>query len=322
MTKKIIDLSIIIPVYNAGPLLNRCLDSIFNQATQYNYEVILVDDGSTDNSVNIIQSRKESNIQLLQQQNAGPAAARNHGLSIAIGQYCAYLDADDYWEQGFIEKTITFLNKHTQCVAVNVAQRHLTISKSFEAPLCYKSYKESFIIKDFFAFWAKNIHVCTGSVVLQTSIIKTIGGMRQDLRNAEDLELWFLISTYGEWGFIPEILFVSDGSNITKTRGWLNKMMIRWQNAPSIAIWEQRILERLPSKLPLGYLQARGRIARYLIYSQLLSGRIKLSRIESLKYGNYFIKDTIGKLMNLAKYTPLTWWLLAKFLQYREYNRK
>lgn len=55
------DLSVIIPVYNAALLLNRCLDSIFSQSTQYTYEVILIDDGSTDNSIEIIKSRKEYN---------------------------------------------------------------------------------------------------------------------------------------------------------------------------------------------------------------------------------------------------------------------
>lgn len=53
------DISIIIPVYNAVPLLERCLDSIFNQTTLYSYEVILVDDGSTDNSVEVIKARPE-----------------------------------------------------------------------------------------------------------------------------------------------------------------------------------------------------------------------------------------------------------------------
>ena len=72
-----IELSIIIPVYNASKLLNRCLDSIFNQETQYSYEVILVDDGSSDNSVELIKARKEPNIVLFQQQNAGPSVARN-----------------------------------------------------------------------------------------------------------------------------------------------------------------------------------------------------------------------------------------------------
>ncbi len=316
------DISIIIPVYNAVPLLERCLDSIFNQTTLYSYEVILVDDGSTDNSVEVIKARLEKNIVLYQQQNAGPSAARNKGVELSKGRYCAYLDADDYWEQGFIEKTVAFLDKHLDCVAVNVAQRHLTVSGSSIVPICYAQYKRSFILDDFFSFWADNMHVCTGSVVIRKEVIVDIGGMRKDLRITEDLEFWGMVATYGKWGFIPEILFVSDGVDVARTQGWLNKMMIRWNNAPNIVDWEKRIIKRLPVTLPLGFLRARGRISRNLTYCQLLSGRLGLSRNEALKYGMYFLKDPIGRLMNLAKYTPITWWMLAKCLQYREYNRK
>ena len=71
-----IDISIIIPVYNVGMLIERCLDSIFGQQTKYSYEVLLIDDGSTDNSVELIRQRKEQNIMLLQQSNSGPAKAR------------------------------------------------------------------------------------------------------------------------------------------------------------------------------------------------------------------------------------------------------
>ena len=81
------DISIVIPVYNAVPLLERCLDSIFNQTTLYSYEVILVDDGSTDNSVEVIKARPEKNIVLYQQQNAGPSAARNKGVELSKGRY-------------------------------------------------------------------------------------------------------------------------------------------------------------------------------------------------------------------------------------------
>lgn len=319
---KNIDLSIIIPVYNAIPLLERCLDSIFRQETIYSYEVILVDDGSIDNSVEMIKARKESNIILFQQQNAGPAAARNKGVELAHGRYCAYLDADDYWEQGFIEKTVSFLDDQFDCVAVNVAQRHLTISGSSVAPLCYAQYSASFILDDFFLFWADNMHVCTGSVTIRTDILRAIGGQRKELRIAEDLEFWALLSTYGRWGFIPEILFISDGGDVTRSQGWLNKMMVRWNNAPSISEWEKRIIKRLPVELPKGYLRARGRVSRNLTYCQLLSNRLSLSRREALRYGMYFTKDPIGKLMNIAKCTPITWWVLSKFLKYREYHRK
>lgn len=316
------DLSIIIPVYNAALTINRTLDSIFHQRTSYTVEVILIDDGSKDDSIALIKARKEPNIILLQQQNAGPSAARNKGVEMAKGRYCAYLDADDYWEQGFMEKTVAFLDKHEDCAAVNVAQRHLTVSGAFEAPVCYKEYKEPVILDDFFTFWAAYMHVCTGSIVIRKAVIDAIGGMRRDLRITEDLEFWAMVSTYGRWGFIPEILFVSDGGDVTRNQGWLNKMMVRWNNAPAISDWEKRIVTRLPRELPLGYLKARGHISRNLTYCQLLSGRLALSRREALKYGKYFVNDTIGKLMNMAKYTPATWWMLAKLLQYREYHRK
>lgn len=315
------DLSIIIPVYNKSKLINRCLDSIFSQSTHYSYEVILVDDGSTDDSVEMIKTRNENNIILYEQQNAGPSVARNKGVELSQGKFCAYLDADDYWEDGFIEKTLSFLEEHDDCVAVNVAQRHLTISGEHVAPVCYKDYTQPFVLDDFFSFWASYMHVCTGSVVIKSEIIKQTGGMRTDLRITEDLEFWALVSTYGKWGFIPEILFVSDGmETITNQAEWLKKMQIRWNNAPSVSDWEKRIVKR--ASQTEAYKNARGRIARNLVYCQLLSGRICLARQEALKYSKYFTKDVIGKLMNLAKWTPVTWWGLCKFLKWREWHRK
>ena len=315
------DLSIIIPVYNKSKLINRCLDSIFKQTTIHSYEVVLVDDGSTDDSVELIKARTEGNIILYEQQNAGPSVARNKGVELSHGKYCAYLDADDYWGDGFIEKTVSFLEEHDDCVAVNVAQRHLTLSGEHAAPVCYNEYSKPFVLDDFFSFWATYMHVCTGSVVIRSEVIKQIGGMRTDLRITEDLEFWALVSTYGSWGFIPEILFVSDGmETITNQAEWLKKMQIRWNNAPSVTDWEKRIVKR--ANLSEAYKKARGRIARNLVYCQLLSGRESLARREAKLYGQNFTNDAIGKLMNFARRIPLMWWLLCKFLKYREWHRK
>lgn len=315
------DLSIIIPVYNKSKLINRCLDSIFKQTTIHSYEVVLVDDGSTDDSVELIKARTEGNIILYEQQNAGPSVARNKGVELSHGKYCAFLDADDYWGDGFIEKTVSFLEEHDDCVAVNVAQRHLTLSGEHVAPVCYNEYSKPFVLDDFFSFWATYMHVCTGSVVIRSEVIKQIGGMRTDLRITEDLEFWALVSTYGSWGFIPEILFVSDGmETITNQAEWLKKMQIRWNNAPSVTDWEKRIVKR--ANLSEAYKKARGRIARNLVYCQLLSGRESLARREAKLYGQNFTNDAIGKLMNFARRIPLMWWLLCKFLKYREWHRR
>ena len=315
------DLSIIIPVYNKSKLINRCLDSIFKQTTIHSYEVVLVDDGSTDDSVELIKARTEGNIILYEQQNAGPSVARNKGVELSHGKYCAYLDADDYWGDGFIEKTVSFLEEHDDCVAVNVAQRHLTLSGEHVAPVCYNEYSKPFVLDDFFSFWATYMHVCTGSVVIRSEVIKQIGGMRTDLRITEDLEFWALVSTYGSWGFIPEILFVSDGmETITNQAEWLKKMQIRWNNAPSVTDWEKRIVKRANQTEECK--KARGRIARNLVYCQLLSGRERLARREAKLYGQNFTNDAIGKLMNFARRIPLMWWLLCKFLKYREWHRR
>ena len=316
------DLSIIIPVYNVSLLLNRCLDSIFYQKTQYTYEVILVDDGSTDNSIEIIKSRKEKNITLYQQKNSGPSVARNKGIELSKGDYLTFLDADDYWVDGFIEKTLSFIKSNSDLVAVNVAQRHTVYGKPPIETSFQKNITEStYVLKDFFSYWAINQHVCTGSLVIKSSVAKETKGMREDLRVTEDLEYWFLLSTYGKWGIIPEILFISDGGDVTRKEGWLKKMQIRWNNAPSVEEWQKRLVNRV-NPCSEGYKKAIGIIARNLCYCQLLSGRKELSRNEAFKYGRYFKKDKIGRLMNIAKYSSFTWNILVKFLQYREYHRE
>lgn len=97
--------SIIIPIYNVEKYLNQCLESIFNQ-TFKNIEVIIVDDGSTDNSHKIVKKFKEkySNIIYLSQSNRGVSAARNLGLKYASGKYVLFVDPDDYLDLTMIEK--------------------------------------------------------------------------------------------------------------------------------------------------------------------------------------------------------------------------
>lgn len=319
-----IKVSIIIPVYNAMPLLKRTLSSVFSQITNFSFEIIIVDDGSSDGSVDYIKAHLNEKVTLIEQKNGGPAKARNRGLQIAKGNYIAYLDADDFWKDTFLQKTISFLELHHECVAVSVGQKHLAIQGNLIKPSCLNDFKEAIAIKDFWTFWLRNAHICTGSAIIRTYMLKKIGGQREDLRITEDLELWALISTYGNWGFIPEVLFTSDGTSVIMNKSdWLNKMQRRWENAPSISEWEKRIIAVKPElHEDEGYKRARGRISRNLTYCQLLSDRLSLSREEAQKYGDYFTNDTIGRLMKIAKHSQFTWWILARFLKYREYHRK
>jgi glycosyltransferase involved in cell wall biosynthesis len=143
-----IDISVIIPVYNAAPLIKRCLDSILAQNGEYTYEVLLIDDGSTDNSVEIIKSYNNPHFKIFRQKNAGPAAARNVGITNAQGKYITFLDADDYWENTFFEETISFLSKNTECVAVSVVCKNITISGICYNPSLYTNCKERCCVKN------------------------------------------------------------------------------------------------------------------------------------------------------------------------------
>lgn len=96
--------SVIIPVYNAEQYLRQCLDSVCSQSL-HEIEIICIDDGSTDNSLNIINeyAYRDSRIQVYTQQNQGAGAARNFGLRKATGTYLSFLDADDFFERQMLE---------------------------------------------------------------------------------------------------------------------------------------------------------------------------------------------------------------------------
>lgn len=110
--------SIITPCYNGSRYITETIESVINQ-TYAKWEMIVIDDGSKDNSADIVReySQKDNRIMLIQQKNAGSAAARNNGICRAEGQYIALLDADDLWEPGFLEKQIKFMKeKDAVCV--------------------------------------------------------------------------------------------------------------------------------------------------------------------------------------------------------------
>ncbi len=98
-------ISIIVPIYNVSDYLNECLDSIINQ-TYKNLEIICINDGSTDNSLEIVKfyAQKDKRIIIVDKQNGGVSSARNCGIKIATGNFLTFVDPDDYLEQNAIEK--------------------------------------------------------------------------------------------------------------------------------------------------------------------------------------------------------------------------
>lgn len=109
--------SVIIPAYNAVETIIPCVNSVLNQ-TYKNIEIIVIDDGSTDATKIILEEYKEelciNNLQIIYQDNAGPSAARNLGIELAVGEYIAFLDSDDQWYPTKIEKQIKLYLENTE----------------------------------------------------------------------------------------------------------------------------------------------------------------------------------------------------------------
>ena len=109
--------SVIIPVYNSESTLNKCVDSVLGQ-TYSNFELILVDDGSRDQSGQIIDeyAHKDNRVIAVHKENGGVSSARNKGIDIATGDYIAFIDSDDWIDSNYLE---SFNSSDADCIAVS-----------------------------------------------------------------------------------------------------------------------------------------------------------------------------------------------------------
>lgn len=129
--------SVVMPVYNTSPYLRKCLDSVLAQ-TLDDFELIAVDDGSSDASVGIVQeyAARDSRIKLVQQQNQGAGVARNTGMAHAQGQYLIFWDSDDWFDPTALEKLYTRARKDDADICLCDARAYL-VDKGVERPLRY-----------------------------------------------------------------------------------------------------------------------------------------------------------------------------------------
>ena len=116
----LVDISVIIPLYNKGEFIERTLKSVAEQDIS-NWECIIVDDGSTDSSVEIVKEFirvNPGNWKHISQKNSGQTSARNHGVRIAQGTYLAFLDADDLWVGDKLSSQFNYLQKNLDVFGV------------------------------------------------------------------------------------------------------------------------------------------------------------------------------------------------------------
>lgn len=190
--------SVVIPAFNAERHIEPCLVSVFDQGADLAMEVIVVDDGSMDGTV--MRLRKFPQLIFLQQSNAGPAAARNAGISRARGEFVAFLDADDLWPEGKLRKQIDMLMRHQDAVMCFGDCRQFEEANGWPRTLFEtggygeQAWGAGPYLPEAYARLLQDNFITTGSVVVRRQVLDALCGFDQGLRLVEDLELWLRIA--------------------------------------------------------------------------------------------------------------------------------
>jgi glycosyltransferase involved in cell wall biosynthesis len=192
--------SVIIPVYNGAAFIGEALESVFAQ-TYTDYEVIVTDDGSTDNTLEVLASFADR-ITVLKLNHTGVCAARNAAIAASRGELIALIDSDDLWEPHKLELQVTYLDAHPDTALVYSYSTNFTGQDEGNVALIKKVDFEGFIFKELFT---KN-SFANSTIVLRRSVFDEMGGYDESLMAMEDYELNLRIARKYRIGRIPESL--------------------------------------------------------------------------------------------------------------------
>ena len=198
--------SVIIPTYNRAHLIGRAIKSVINQTYQ-DFEIIVVDDGSTDNTEEIVKSFNDPRIRYIRhEKNKGEAAARNTGIEAAKGKYIAFQDSDDEWLPEKLYKHMMIFKKAKKKIGVVYSGFwKIRNGKKLYIPSPYVFQKEGNIHKELL----KGNFIGMPASVVRKECFTKIGNFDIKIPYLEDWELWIRISKYYEFKYIPEPLVIS-----------------------------------------------------------------------------------------------------------------
>ncbi len=195
--------AVIIPTYNSAAYLARAIKSVLTQ-TYCHYQIVVVDDGSTDDTQVVLKSF-EGQIVSLYQPNSGQACARNRGIRSSQSRYIAFLDADDEWVPRKLEKQIAFLEDNPDFAMV-YSDCITSGTGPFAGPHFARIGRPA--TGRVFAQFLDNCNVFTPTVVVRRDCLESVGAFNESLRVSEDFNLWLRIAAVGKIGAIEEALAI------------------------------------------------------------------------------------------------------------------
>jgi glycosyltransferase involved in cell wall biosynthesis len=202
--------SVVIPTYNRAALIGRTVANIFEQIYP-NIEVIVVDDGSTDDTPTELR-RFGDRIRVVTQANAGPAVARNRGAKVARGEIIAFQDSDDLWKPTKLARQVRLLTQFgtlTPCCLCNTTMGVIDGKEwtSFDDSVIRVTHDEGLWL-NVAEVLATRFVLFNQSVAIRREIFEKVGGFREDLKYLEDYDLPLRLSLEGPWAIIREPLII------------------------------------------------------------------------------------------------------------------
>lgn len=197
--------SIIIPTYNRSKLLNRALASVFKQ-TYKNFEIIVVDDGSTDQTVH--QLEHGPHLTLIHKENQGVSKARNTGLEHAKGELIAFLDSDDEWMPQKLEQQVKFFDKNPEAMIAQMDEIWIRDGKRVN-PMKKHEKRGGSIFKECLPLCV----VSPSAVMMRKKLFDEIGTFDESFPACEDYDLWLRVAARFPIHFIEEKLVIKYGGH-------------------------------------------------------------------------------------------------------------
>ncbi|HNP31978.1 MAG TPA: glycosyltransferase [Flavobacterium sp.] len=213
--------SIIIPVFNKEKFVVKTIKSVLAQ-TFSDFEIIVINDGSTDKSEAEILAVKDERIQYFSKKNEGVALARNFGISKASSDFICFLDADDFWFPNFLATMNQYIRKLPEQKVFACAIEIETSNKTFPAQYSFAK-KGDYEIVNFFEASQKEAVLWTSSVCIHKDVFKKSGVFDEQLKVSEDTDLWIRIGLHYQVVFIWQILarYVFDEKSISRSVNYI-----------------------------------------------------------------------------------------------------
>jgi len=216
--------SVIIPYYNKANYIIRCIDSVMSQTFDA-FEIIVVDDGSTDDGIALITKKYRESITIISQKNQGVSAARNNGIKRAKQEYIALLDADDAWHPHYLESVNFVIDKENEVkiIGSHYSRTNDFFNKKVDSPNYYK-------LDDYFKKAIRNTYFTSSSSVIQKTFFEENDGFNSTLKKGEDHDVWFrVILSGGNFFYITDTLVYysnEDTNQVTRNKVELEKDLV------------------------------------------------------------------------------------------------